>query len=277
CEAALFEFIEHHVGYVVGGVKSNKIQKRERPHGITATKLHGIVDIRNRANTLFVSADRVQQVGDEEPVHDEPGFVTRPDGNLAQFPAKFGSRLVNVGSCRNSFYYFDKLHQRDGIEEVHPDHSLRTLHRRKQFRNGDGGGIRREYRFFLNDRIDGCEHFLFFGNILDDGFDHNVAVGKIFFFRRAFQACSYRIRVFDRSFLSELGQGFLDSGKSLVEKSLFHLEDGHVESRSRTHLRNSGTHKSTPKNTNFSDFHTSSCPKVSGFVLLLPGASKDNR
>src|SRR4030095_9807775 len=41
----LAEFLEHDLGHEHGGVEPDEIEKGERPHGIAAAELHGLVDV----------------------------------------------------------------------------------------------------------------------------------------------------------------------------------------------------------------------------------------
>src|SRR5262249_13647479 len=70
-EAALLELVEHHMRDVVGGIEADEVEQRERTHGIAAAKLHGVVDVGDRARALFVGADGIEQVGHQQPVDDE--------------------------------------------------------------------------------------------------------------------------------------------------------------------------------------------------------------
>src|SRR5262249_52552092 len=74
-EAALLEFIEHYLCDVVRGIQTDKVQQGERSHGITATQLHGIVNIGNGTDAFFISADCVQQIRDQQTINYKSSFV----------------------------------------------------------------------------------------------------------------------------------------------------------------------------------------------------------
>src|SRR5882672_7839105 len=44
-ELGLAELLEHDVGDVVGRVKADEVEQRQRPHGVAAAQLHAVVDI----------------------------------------------------------------------------------------------------------------------------------------------------------------------------------------------------------------------------------------
>src|SRR6185369_5968324 len=59
-EAAFLELVEHDVRDVVGGVESDKIEECEWTHRVAAAEFHRQSDIGDRANSFFVSANRVE-------------------------------------------------------------------------------------------------------------------------------------------------------------------------------------------------------------------------
>src|ERR1700722_10991168 len=52
-EAALFEFVIHYMGDVIGRIEADEIEQRERPHGIAAAQFHGIENVAVE-NTTFM-------------------------------------------------------------------------------------------------------------------------------------------------------------------------------------------------------------------------------
>src|SRR3954469_3591033 len=70
-EATLLELVEHHMGDVVRGVEADEVEQGERPHGVSAAELHRVVDVGDRAHTFLVSANGIEQIGNEQTVDDE--------------------------------------------------------------------------------------------------------------------------------------------------------------------------------------------------------------
>src|SRR6185312_14576712 len=100
-------------------------------------------------------------------------------------------------------------------------------------------------------------HFLLLRHVLDDGFDDDVAVGKILALGRAFEP-GERVGFLllgDAALvwwaLGKLAQRLLNTGKALVEILLFDFEDGGVESGHGTDLRDARAHQPTTKYANF--------------------------
>src|SRR5438067_1326520 len=83
-EALLPELLEHHVADRAQRVQADEVRQRQRPHRVAGARLHGLVDLGDRAHALLVGPHAVQQEGDEQPVDDEPGGVAGWDGELAQ-------------------------------------------------------------------------------------------------------------------------------------------------------------------------------------------------
>ena len=72
----------------------------------------------------------------------------------------------------------DERHHRRGVEEVHAAHQLGAagLHRHLDHRKGRR--VRREDRALLHDAVELAEEVLLGGEVLDDGLDHEVALGE---------------------------------------------------------------------------------------------------
>src|SRR4029077_11856326 len=144
-----FEFVVHHVGDVVRRVETNEVQQRERPHGVAAAQLNGIVDVGSRAHTLFIGADGIEQVRHQQPVYDEPGLVASADWNFAQFFGELVSGVIDLVSRGDGAHYFDQFHQRHGIEKVQADETLRAFGGGQKLGNRNGRSIGSKDSVFL--------------------------------------------------------------------------------------------------------------------------------
>src|SRR3990170_1131422 len=63
----LAELLEHDLGHEHGGVEPHQVEERERPHGVAAAELHGLVDVLEGGESALVHPDRVQEVRHQEP------------------------------------------------------------------------------------------------------------------------------------------------------------------------------------------------------------------
>ena len=247
---------------VISRIQAHKIQQRKRPHGISAAQLHRIINILNRPNTLFVRANRIQQIRHQQPVYDESRLVRRTHRNLAQLFPKLVSRLINIVGSSNRPHHFDQLHQRHGIKKVQPNKPLRTLYRSQQLRHRNRRSVRCKNRILLHDPVNRGIHLLLLFHILDDGLNHNVAIGQVRLVGRAFEPRADRIFLLRRNPallhrpLGKLRQRFLNPGKPFVEKLLLNLKHSHIKPSRSANLRNARPHQSTAKNTNLLDFHS---------------------
>src|SRR5690349_10139043 len=119
-EARLPELLAQDVRGGIGGIEADEVEEVERPERIAAGELHAVVDGLLRREPRLVDADGVEDVGDEEAVHDETGGVLRDDRRLPDrldVPLGAFERGV-VGRERADD--LDQLHERHGVEEVEP-------------------------------------------------------------------------------------------------------------------------------------------------------------
>src|SRR5438094_3600600 len=94
-EAPLAELVEHDVGDVIGGVDADQVEERQGAHGVAAAQLQALVDIGDRADPLLEGADGVEDVGNEQAVHDEAGAIRGADRGLAQGAGEGAHRLLD--------------------------------------------------------------------------------------------------------------------------------------------------------------------------------------
>src|SRR5206468_6342299 len=92
---------------------------------------------------------------------------------------------------------------------------------------------------------------------LDDGFNDDVAIGKVGSLGRALEtgANGFR-RFFQRALLRQLRQRLLNSSKAFIEKFLFDFEDSDTEPRSSRDLGDARAHQAATENADFLDIHT---------------------
>ena len=141
------------------------------------------------------------------------------------------------------------------------DKPLRALGRSQKFGDGNGRRIRSEDGVLLHDAVEGRVHLFLVLDILDDGFDHDVAVSQVLLVGRALEPRADGVFLLGRDAtllrrpLGKLGQRLFNPGKALVEKLLLNFEHGHVEPSRRGDLSDSRAHQATTENANFLNFH----------------------
>src|SRR5436309_12862130 len=64
-------------------VQSDQVEQLERTHWMGSAEFHALVDLGWREAGPLEQAHRVEQVGKEQPVHDESGLVRDLDGAFA--------------------------------------------------------------------------------------------------------------------------------------------------------------------------------------------------
>src|SRR5258708_26741371 len=117
-EALFLEFVEHHVSNVISSVKTNKVEQRERTHGVAAAELHGVVNVLGGGGAVLKNADGVEQIGYQEAVDDEPGAVGGAHGNFADARPKGHHLFEHGGIGGESADDFQKLHILGGVEKI---------------------------------------------------------------------------------------------------------------------------------------------------------------
>src|SRR4029077_3764852 len=124
-KAALAEFVEHDIRDVVGSVEADEIEERQWSHGMSATELHGIVDVFDGAHALLERANGVEEIGHEKAIDDESGAVVGSHRSFAELGADTHHFFIHrrIGGDRS--YNFDELHDWHGIEKMQSDKTLR--------------------------------------------------------------------------------------------------------------------------------------------------------
>src|SRR5262249_26964829 len=155
--------------------------QREWAHRVTATQLHRVVDVHNRADALFERPNRIEHVRHQQTIHDESGFVSGAHGNFAQLRAEGDRIFVNLRVGEDGAHDFDQLHDRHRIEKVHADKALLTRGRGGYHHLGDrqGRSVRGKYSFGFADLVERSIRLLFLIKIFNDGFDDDVTIVQV--------------------------------------------------------------------------------------------------
>src|SRR6185312_11035809 len=114
----------------------------------------------------------------------------------------------------------------------------------------------------FHDSIQRAEHLFLFFHVLDDGFNNDVAIGKVALTGRPLDAGPRLFGFFRRDarlvrLLCEFRERFLNPGKALIQKLLFLLQHGYVITRGRADLGNARAHQPTTEYAYFFNLHIS--------------------
>src|SRR5437667_9770575 len=100
----LAELVEEDLRDVEVDVEAGVVEQLERSHRVAEPELHRLVDVFLRRHTLLERADRTEEVGDHEAVHDETGRVLADDRDLPDLRHEFAQRADGLGARRASLY-----------------------------------------------------------------------------------------------------------------------------------------------------------------------------
>ena len=106
-------------------------------------ELHAGVDRSRLESRPLEEPDRVEEIGEEQAVDDEPGLVRDFDHGLAEQLAERSSPLANAGRGGRREAQLDELHLRHGVEDMEAEEPLRAPGRGRQRGDAERGGRRR--------------------------------------------------------------------------------------------------------------------------------------
>ncbi len=225
---------------------------------------HALVDVLGRGESALQRAHRAEQVRNEQQVHDEPRVVLGRDRDLPQRLGERPRALEGLLAGRHRLHDFDQLHDRHGIEEVEPDRAIGP--------GGGGGhlddrqrrGVGREDRVRRTELVELHEHRVLDFDVLDDGLDHDVAIGEVAELGRAAHARERRLAV-RRGHLLLLDR-FLHESADLLERPLpvrlLHLACNDLVARLRADVDDPAPHEARPENTHLLDLLLAHSPSL---------------
>ena len=123
----------------------------------------------------------------------------------------------------------EQTHDVGGREEVESDDRLWALRGTRDFIDVEIRGVRRKDRALLHDAVELAEHILLHIHVLEDGLDHEVAIGEILELERR---CKKRhplvdVRSRDSSALRRALVVLAYDPEAAIERLLLHLDDRH--------------------------------------------------
>ena len=94
-------------------VETDEVTERERPHGVSGSEFHPVVDVLAAGETVFEHPHRGHEIGDQQEVDDETGTVFRHDCLLTE-PFDEQARLLDrfVAGIQG-VHDLDQAHDRD--------------------------------------------------------------------------------------------------------------------------------------------------------------------
>ena len=147
--AVVVEALGEHIHDEHAGVQPDEVGQSEGSHRVGHAEAHDRVDILRLGDALHPRVERFIDHRHQHAVGDEAGPVVGGVGLLAHLLRQVDGPLCDLGAGREAVDDLDELHDRDGVEEVHADDALSRagsgdLGRRRDLRNRDGRGVRRE-------------------------------------------------------------------------------------------------------------------------------------
>ena len=134
----------HRVEDLVGGVQTDEVHQRERPHRQAAPQPHRRVDVLAGRVVVLVHRDGVVEVAEQQRVGDEAGPVADGDVDLAEPRASASTSSTTDGLGDDGADDLDELHHRRGVEEVHPDDLARSVGGDRDLGDGQDRGVGRQ-------------------------------------------------------------------------------------------------------------------------------------
>jgi hypothetical protein len=113
---------------------------------VPGAERHAGVDVGGIHPRALEQGDRVEQVGEQEPVHDEPGRVGDLDRRLAEGLAQRERALAGGGGGDAVEGELDELHLADRVEDVEGREALGAAGRRGEVGDAQRRGGRRDDR-----------------------------------------------------------------------------------------------------------------------------------
>src|SRR3984957_16578542 len=146
---------------------------------MSTAQLHGIINVLNRANALFQCAYGVQQKRNEQAVDDEAGPVGGANRGLSNARCKRDCVFFYLFVGGDGANYFDQLHDRNRIEKMEAEEAVRALRERGHLRNGKRRSVAREDSVLGANLVECGPQFSLGGQLLDDGFDDQIAIFQV--------------------------------------------------------------------------------------------------
>ena len=214
-------------------------------------------------DALLVGADRVEHVGDEQPVDDEPAIVAGRDRGLAELLADLEAEVDGLVGGVLGPHDLEQRHHLRRIEEVEPDHPLGPLRRVSLSRDRERGRVGGEEGVVLDDLVELAPHLELAVEVLCDRLDHEVRVGEIRVVERRRDPADHGVSLvlLHLALLDGAGELLLDLPHALVEGRRILLPHDDVPPRLGADLRDPVAHEPAAHDADLADRHISLAPR----------------
>ena len=141
--------------------------------------------------------------------------------------------------------HLDQRQQRRGVEEVHAEHALRPRRRRRDLRDRQRGGVRREDGVLRRDPVQLGEELSLRLDLLHDRLDDEVAGGEVRHVSGQREALDRRVplRLLELPLLDLAGQEVRDAAACLLRELHRDLATDGLEACLDRQLRDPGAHR----------------------------------
>ena len=130
-------------------------------------------------HTLAQDPDRLEVERACDAVDDEAGRVCRHHRRLAQAACSQGGRVDHRRLGHRSGHHLDQSHKWYRVEEVHAQHPLGALRRRRDLCDGKRARVRRQDRLVGRRSVQLVEGVALQGEVLGNRLDHEVREGQL--------------------------------------------------------------------------------------------------
>ena len=164
----------------MGDVQAGEVKKLERPHAKPRAIAQDAVDLLDIGNVLAKDTQRFSAIGTTGMVDQK---ARRVWGLSRKVTSRLGQRTqalhhLHLGTF--TAHHLDDLHQRYGVEEVKTGNPLGVLASAGDLRDGQRRRVGSQYRARRNDGFQLAKQPLLGLQVLDDGFDQQIATGQGF-------------------------------------------------------------------------------------------------
>ena len=230
-------------------VVPDQVHQGEGSHAEPAGSGEHGVDVLRGGGVLLVDPPRLGVEGAGDPVDDEPRGGGGPDDGLSPRGGEVGGGVGDVRCGGEPGDDLDKLHGRDGVEEVQADEALGVGEAGGEGSWRQRGGVGREDGVVRDDRLKFVEQGPLDRQVLDDGLDHHFARGEAV--RRVHGGQFEGVRVDAEASLGDLRlDAVADGVDGPLRRSRYRVRQQDPPSGDGRYLGNPGPHRAGTDNSN---------------------------
>ena len=224
---------------------------------MAAAGRHALVDVFECAEPVLVGTHSIEEVRDQQPVHDEAGAIRRGDRLLPQRLCERDDGLVGLVARGQRTNDLDELHERHRAEEMEAAEPIGTPAGGRELRDAERRGVRQENGRLAHDLFERRVALALRVEVLDDGLDDEIARSQRLEGGRPREAAERLVAGFGGHLA--LGHAVVQkrphSAEPLLEKALVDFSNNGPVAGRRRHLRDPRSHQSAPEHTHRFDCH----------------------